>query len=217
MDDATLTFTITIEKVPSDDDGPPLRADTPYETVPDSNGVFLNEWEHSGLTGMLRDFGIQPSKLGGNPVLLATYHADYENSNAYAYVLLTDGDDLFEVEDQHCTCCYGLTEKSWDPVPTPTSSILKRIESGKLGSAEQGGFGDALRQVIADYQARRQQEDLEVYRRCAQQANDPDALRVRIELLRGWLAEAKTNYEREPTERHISILERRVARLTADD
>lgn len=111
-------------------------------------GVFLNDWSESKLIGVMSGFEIKYQDLKGKSILLASYeNEDYEG---YAYVLLTDGVNLFEVHGSHCSC-YGL-EEQWDIEETTAESILKRVKDGDLG--EEGDFGKALIKIVIDHQLR---------------------------------------------------------------
>jgi len=116
--------------------------------------MYLNDWEHDGFAGMVRDFGDLGDWKDLN-VLLASYGcANYEGN---AFVLFQRDGKLYEVHGSHCSC-YGL-EDQWSPEETNLASLQHRLDGGSLGH----GYGDnefaaELRGVLASlHGARRPQ------------------------------------------------------------
>lgn len=101
--------------------------------------MYLNDWENSGLSGLLQDFAIEAAALDGCEILLASY--TYEDYDGSAYVLFRKDGKLYTVNGSHCSC-YGL-EGQWEPEPTTVEAEL-RITNRYRGS----GYEDQLRVVL---------------------------------------------------------------------
>jgi hypothetical protein len=119
--------------------------------------IYFDDWEQSGLFGLVADFeGIYtgPADYSSdvptypnaemwqeNKDKMAAALADdkyaidvlfaaytYENYSGDAFVLFRKNGALYEVNGGHCSC-YGL-EQQWEPEETTKEVILKRLNDG---------------------------------------------------------------------------------------
>lgn len=84
---------------------------------------YYGDW--SDEAGLIRDFDIDKSDLGGVDILFAYY--SYENYSGEAFVIFEKEGKLYEVNGGHCSC-YGL-EDQWSPEETTVEAIEARIDS----------------------------------------------------------------------------------------
>lgn len=105
-------------------------------------GIFLHEW---GNAAHVADAFDDPRPHEVN-ILLASYDIDgYEGD---AFVLYEENGCLYEVSGSHCSC-YGL-EEQWLPEETDVTSLLMRVEKGRLGKGS-NRFVDELRDVLKEF------------------------------------------------------------------
>ncbi len=107
------------------------------------NTVYMNDWAEGGKEQMVTDFAIDPTKLDGAEILVASY--TYECYEGMHMSFFGAREKLFEVHGSHCSC-YGL-EDQWEPEETTKEAIVHRLTNGTWG--EEGkiakhakGFGE---------------------------------------------------------------------------
>ncbi len=106
------------------------------------NTVYMNDWAEGGKDQMMEDFAIDPTKLDGAEILVASY--TYECYEGDAYVLFRRDGKLFEVHGSHCSC-YGL-EDQWEPEETTREAIVHRLTNGTWG--EEGKIAEATLKAL---------------------------------------------------------------------
>lgn len=109
--------------------------------------MYFNDWEGTGIEGMMNDFQVSKEELENANILVATYSfAHYEGD---AFVLFEEDGLLYEVNGGHCSC-YGL-ENQWQPEETSPEAIKIRIESGWWERTHGEEFVNKLKEVLENY------------------------------------------------------------------
>jgi hypothetical protein len=100
------------------------------EEIINSAPIFSGHWDSQ--ESVLKDFDITYDD--NVKILFANY--ERENYEGYAWVLFTDGNDLFEVNGTHCSC-FGL-ENQWHPEFVVLTELANRMVKGMyyLGNAK---------------------------------------------------------------------------------
>lgn len=106
---------------------------------------FWGIWENEGIDELLRNFDITINDLKDCKILIAGYSDVCYNGEAF--VLLSKGSKLLEVNGNHCSC-YGL-EEQWKPEVTSYKVLLHRINKGTFLSRDYcDGFREAVLEIL---------------------------------------------------------------------
>lgn len=110
--------------------------------------VFLGNF--GSRQDVVEQFSLGENDLRGYKILFAWYgYGSYDGS---AFVLVSRGRKLYEVNGSHCSC-YGL-EGQWSLEATSVDALMHRIEHGTLGRDsyyDDGNFGDRLVEVLNNW------------------------------------------------------------------
>ena len=97
-----------------------------FEKKENEMRVYYGIWEYNELDGLMNDFEISNVDLKYLEILFAVY--EYEDCSGKAFVLVKEGNKLFEINASHCSCS-GL-ENQWELEETDIATLRHRIKNG---------------------------------------------------------------------------------------